>query len=88
MPKVSGTWAYDAGSKQIRLELRQTQTGDPYRLPIEIGIAAGTAPPRVHKIELTAASGTFSIPADAEPTAVTIDPNSWVLLESAELTKR
>jgi aminopeptidase N len=88
MPKVSGTWSYDAGSKQIRLELRQTHAGEPYRLPMEIGLAAGTAPQRVHKIELTAASGTFSIPADVEPSAVTIDPNTWVLLESAELTKR
>jgi len=40
---------------------------------------------RVHPIELTAAQGRFSIPADAEPADVVLDPEMWILMERAAL---
>jgi aminopeptidase N len=83
MPKLSGTWSYDAGKQQVRLDLRQTQSGAPYRLPLEIAIDA-----RVHRVELTGARATFTLPADGEPASVAVDPSTWVLLEGVELVRR
>ena len=89
LPKLSGTWAYDAGAKRVVVDLRQTQNGEPLRLPIEIGITASDGAPVVaHRVELTGAAGQFTIPAAAEPASVVLDPNTWVLLESAEVTRK
>jgi aminopeptidase N len=87
MPKLTGTWRYDASAKQVDLDLRQTQTGTPYRLPMDVGISASDGQQRLHRIELTAAEGRFTIPADVEPANVLLDPNTWVLTESATVTR-
>ena len=66
----------------------QKQSGDPYRLPIEIGLVEQTGKaPRIEKIELTMTQQTFDIPADREPVEVVLDPNTWVLMQ-ATLTKK
>ncbi len=88
MPKLSGTWQYDSEGRQIHLQLQQTQAGEPYRLPIEIGVITGANPPSVHRIELTGASGRFTIPASVRPSSLSIDPNTWLLLEAAVLSAR
>jgi aminopeptidase N len=88
MPKLSGTWRYDAAAKQVEVDLRQTQSGQPFRLPVEIGITRGAAQPVIHKIELTGATGRFTIPSDAEPESVSLDPNTWLLVESVEFQRR
>ncbi len=89
MPKLAGTWRYDAAAKTIEVDIRQTQTGSPYRLPIEIGITSAPGNQiRVEPVELTAAQGHFQIKAGAEPHAVVLDPNTWLLVESAELVKQ
>ena len=36
-PVVEGGWTYDATAKKITVELTQTQPGEAYRLPLEIG---------------------------------------------------
>ena len=88
MPALDGTWRYDAAARQIAIELRQTQPGQPYRLPLELGVARGDAAPAIHRIELADATGRFTIAADAEPTAVSIDPNTWVLMSRADLVRK
>jgi aminopeptidase N len=89
VPSLSGTWRYDAAAKQVIVEVKQTQAGDPYRLPVEVGIstAAGAAP-RVERVELTARDGSFTFPADAEPSDVTLDPNTWLLMEPPTFARR
>jgi aminopeptidase N len=88
MPKLAGTWQYDAGARQIALVLEQTQAGPPFRLPLEVGVAATGGQPVIHRLELTDMHGSFTIPAGGEPATVTLDPNTWVLLESATLVRR
>ena len=89
VPKLEGTWQYDAASKRVTVTLSQTVTGDPFRLPIEIGIAATPgALPRIEKAELTGASGTFTFASDAEPASVTLDPNTWLLFDAGPFVKR
>lgn len=88
MPKLAGTWRYDAAAKQIELDLQQIHTGAPFRLPLEVGVTAAGGQPRVHRIELTGAQGRFTIPADAEPAGILLDPNTWVLMESAGVVRK
>jgi aminopeptidase N len=82
VPALTGSWRYDAGAKQVVVELTQSQAGEPYRLPVEFGIAApGAGAMQVERGELSARQGRFTFPADVEPTDVTLDPNTWVLME-------
>jgi aminopeptidase N len=82
-PVVEGNWRYDATAKKVVVELTQKQPGDPYRLPLEIGLTRdGVAAPKVTRVEFTKAAQTFEIDADTEPTAVTLDPNTWVLMQA------
>jgi aminopeptidase N len=82
-PVVSGSWHYDAGAKQVVVELSQTQPGAPFRLPIEVGITdEGRDAARVESAELTGPSGTFTFRAEAEPRDVALDPGTWVLMDS------
>lgn len=81
-PAVAGGWRYDPAAKKVVIDLAQTQRGEPYRLPLEVGLTpAGGGPPRVERVELTKAEQRFELAADAEPAAVALDPDSWVLMQ-------
>ena len=77
-PAIDGAWKYNSESKKLEIDLGQTQAGDAYRLPMEIGID-GT---RIQKIEMTQKQQHFEIAADRAPVAVTLDPNTWVLMDA------
>jgi aminopeptidase N len=81
-PAVQGGWTYDPKLKKVVIELTQTQPGDAYRLPLEIAIGA-----HLDRIEMIAKQQRFEIAADQAPASVTLDPNTWMLLE-ANLEKR
>jgi aminopeptidase N len=87
-PVIDGTWRYDAARKVVVVELKQTQASGAYRLPFEIAITApGTAPnaapvTRIEKIELTGATQRFEIASDVAPTALVLDPNTWILMQA------
>jgi aminopeptidase N len=59
-PVIRGTWRYNPAAKQIVVSLRQTQSGDPYRLLIDIGVTETVAP----------ASAPSPQPGVAAPTAL------------------
>jgi len=82
-PSVEGWWSYNAAARKIEIELVQTQPGDAYRLPLEIGVSASDdAPLLIERIEMTAKRQRFELAAGAEPAAVAFDPNTWALMET------
>jgi aminopeptidase N len=93
-PSLDGAWSYDAAAKRITIDLTQTQAGDAYRFPVEFGVAAATPAtgaaqsPRVERREMTAKHATFEIASDSEPSAVTIDPDTWLLADRVTFVKR
>jgi aminopeptidase N len=90
-PTISGSWHYDAATKQIEVTLDQSQaqTNKVYRLPIDMGIAVdGTPAMRVEAVELTQAHQTFRIASDKAPTAVTLDPQTKLLFEAGSFAAR
>ena len=87
VPRIDGSWRWDAASKQVVVELRQTQAGEPLRLPIEIGIASSGGTARVERVELAARDGRFTFAAESAPTSVELDPNVRLLF-AGELVRR
>ncbi len=81
-PKVEGSWRYDAAAGAVEIELAQTQPGEPFDLPIEVGLDLGGRTPAVERVRLTGARQRFSLPAAAEPRLVTLDPHRWVLMDA------
>ncbi|MFN0119167.1 MAG: M1 family metallopeptidase [Blastocatellia bacterium] len=79
-PVVEGGWRYDADARQVIIELAQTQPGEVYRLPLEIGLTTDGAA-RLEKIEFTQKQQRFAFAADKEPATVTPDPETWVLMD-------
>ena len=89
VPKIEGSWRYVPAKKAVEVTLTQNQAADPYRVAVEIGIAAKPgAPPRVERMELTGRTLTRSFTADAEPASVSLDPNTWLLMEGGAFAKR
>jgi aminopeptidase N len=83
-PTISGSWHYDAATKQIEVTLDQSQaqTNKVYRLPIDIGITTdGTPAMRVENVDLNQAHQTFRFAADKVPTTIALDPQTKLLFE-------
>jgi len=88
VPQVSGTWRYDPAAKQVAVTVRQTQPGDPFRFALGLGVAAAAGSlPAVQRVQVTGRESTFTIPADAEPAAVTLDPAVWLLAQFGSFQK-
>jgi aminopeptidase N len=88
-PSFEGTWYYDAAAKAVRVELAQTQAGEPYRVQVQLGIAAMAGQPaRVERLEMNEKRVSFTIPASAEPADVTFDPDTWLLADQVSFVKR
>jgi aminopeptidase N len=88
VPQVSGTWRYDSAARRIVMTVRQTQAGDPFRFSLGVGVSAASGSvPAVHQVQVTGRESTFSVPADAEPAAVVLDPGVWLLAELGTFQK-
>ncbi len=86
-PVVEGAWHYDAAAKKVLLDLTQTESGAPYRLPLDVAVMLpGAAAAKIEKVQFTGKQQHFEIAAEQEPAAVELDPNVWLLID-ARLTK-
>jgi aminopeptidase N len=82
-PAVDGKWHYDAAAKKVLLDLTQTEPGDAYRLPLEVGISVpGAAAEKVEKVQFDQKQQHFEIAAEQEPATVELDPNVWLLIDA------
>jgi hypothetical protein len=71
----------------VTIDLRQTQPGPPFRIPVEVAIETAGASPRVERIELTGASAHAVFPVEREPSGLAIDP-AVRLLAAVDVTRR
>ncbi len=82
-PVVNGHWTYNAGRNQIEIDLSQTQAGDAYRLPLQIGVSdSDSSPLRIEDVLMTSKQQHFEIACGKEPVSVALDPNTWVLMNA------
>ena len=89
-PSFDGGWRYDEAKKQITIAIDQTQPGEPYRMPVEIGVTTGGQRPatRVERFEMKDRRSVFTIAAEQAPTSVTFDPNTWLLMDQITFVRR
>jgi aminopeptidase N len=88
LPRVTGTWRYDAVSKSVHVSLRQSQQTDPYRLWLGIGIVPSPgALPQIQTVDVNGRAATFTINVESEPADVVLDPGTWVLMEPPQFAK-
>jgi aminopeptidase N len=80
-PKLEGGWTYDG--KRIAIELEQTQAGEAFRLPLEVAVGN-----KIEKIEMVRKRQRFEIAADQPPAEVTLDPNTWMLVDATRWESR
>ena len=81
VPRIDGTWQWDATSRQLVVLLTQSQPGEPFQLPLDIGISLGGGRSRVEHAELRAQSGRFVFAMEQDPQGVELDPNVRVLFD-------
>jgi aminopeptidase N len=88
-PRFAVSTTYDAGAKEVRMEVKQTQDVRGhvalFDMPVEVAVttAAGT---KSFPIMVTKAAETFSFPADSEPLLVLFDKGDKIL-KSVEFHK-
>ncbi|MCB9056635.1 MAG: M1 family peptidase [Chitinophagales bacterium] len=87
--KVKGDWQYNAAKKELTIQLDQVQEdGSLFTMPIQVGIQyPGKASTTIKTITLEEKSNTYTITVDVTPSAVILDPDSWVLM-NAEFGKK
>ena len=89
VPKIEGSWRYVPSRKAVEVTLTQSHTAEPFRVAVDIGIASQPGEiPRVERMELAGRTITKTFSAEGEPAAITIDPDTWLLMEAGAFTKR
>ena len=78
LPSVEGTWSYNADRKQVEIELKQTQAGEPYKLPLEVAVGD-----KVIKLRMQGQTERVSVSSEKAPDSVVLDPNSTTLMKAS-----
>ena len=88
VPRIEGSWRYDTTLKQVEVTITQTQSADVYRLPLDVGIELKAAEAlKIEKVLLTSRTARFAFAADTEPVAVTLDPDTWLMMDAGPFVK-
>jgi hypothetical protein len=73
----------------VEVTVTQSQTAAPFTVKVDVGIVGKAGDlPRVQTIALSARQGVFTFPLDTAPVAVTLDPNTTLLMEAGPFVKR
>ena len=85
LPTITGTWYHADGA--LRLDLRQTQPTYHFRLPLEVLLRFDDGATQREAIQMTDAVEQFTLETKRSPSAVVLDPDTWMLLKS-EITRK
>ncbi|WP_426060078.1 M1 family metallopeptidase [Hymenobacter sp. B1770] len=82
-PVVTIDYAWDAAKKVQSVTVKQTQPGQPFRLPFAIDYYVGGKVQR-QQVEMTEATQTFTMPLSAKPELVNVDANKKTLWQKTD----
>ncbi len=87
-PLIDGAWSYSGGV--LTVEIHQIQAADMvYKTPLDIGIGLDRdSGPRTETVLLEARDQTYTVKLDREPLEVTLDPNTWLLMQVNKFVKK
>lgn len=81
---LNGTWRYNTAKQEVEIVLDQVQKdGSLFDMPVQLAIyIPNKNQPVIKTVLVKARSNVFSLPVDAAPENIILDPNSWVLMEA------
>ncbi|WP_035566885.1 M1 family metallopeptidase [Hymenobacter sp. IS2118] len=82
-PVVTIDYAWDAAKKVQSVTVKQTQPGEPFRLPFAIDYYVNGKMQR-QEVEMTEATQTFTMPLSAKPELVNVDANKKTLWQKTD----
>ncbi|MBF9237344.1 M1 family peptidase [Hymenobacter sp. BT683] len=82
-PVVTIDYAWDAAKKVQSVTVKQTQPGQPFRLPFAIDYYVNGKKQR-QQVEMTEATQTFTMPLSAKPELVNVDANKKTLWQKTD----
>lgn len=89
VPKIEGSWRYDAARKVVEVSVTQSQPSAAYHVKLDVGIVASAGDlPTVQTIDMTAKQGVFTFPAGAPPASVVLDPSTTLLMDAGPFVRR
>jgi aminopeptidase N len=80
-PVYDADWSWNQPGKQIKLTVRQKQSGTVFRMPIDIDIRLASGSRR-EVIEEREREQTFTFNAGSRPLGIAIDPDEWILKDA------
>ena len=82
--RLDGDWSYRPDTGTLAIRLTQRDRARTFSLPLQVGVyAAGSNTPTITTVQLSEASQEFQIAVGQRPDRVVLDPNHFVLMESA-----
>ena len=84
VPKIAGSWSHSGGT--LRLDLHQTQPHYRFRLPLDMQLHFDDGSTQRETILMTGDVEQFTFATARPPSAVVLDPDTWMLLQ-AEITR-
>lgn len=89
VPRIEGSWRYDAIRKVVEVTVTQSQPAPAYHVKLDVGVTSNNGElAKVQTIEMTAKQGVYTFPADAAPVSVTLDPNTTLLMDAGPFVRR
>lgn len=89
VPKIEGSWSYDAIKKVVAVTVNQSQAAPAYRVKLDVGIIVKAGDlPRIETIDMNAKQGVYTFAADVAPAAVALDPNTTLLMDAGPFVRR
>lgn len=88
-PRLTVRQTFNAGKKELRMDIRQTQSGDrltpkAFRLSLDVELEYKDGSKELKKIDVDSRRQVITLPAKADPAKVTFDPNKKILLLSVK----
>ncbi len=77
-PDYKVTWHWDKDSGELEITIRQAQATGLFDVPLDVAIRIGQQR-TVRTLRVSEETQSFRLPFPAEPTAIEIDPDGWVL---------
>lgn len=77
VPKLAGSWRFDATRREVIVDLQQTQTGEAFQLPLTLALEE-----RLETVWLSQKQQRFTFPAQATPAFIELDPRTTVLIDA------
>lgn len=86
--QLSGSWQYNDKKKEVKITLDQVQTdGSLFKMPVQVAIQTAKGKQIIQAVQVSETKNVFTIPLEAAPQNIVLDPNNWVLMDAKWVKK-